>query len=88
MIRFWQLVGLVALVRLVGAEEHSVLCRNCGRTLADPAYLHTKNLSPEFIERKNQTRLFGSKHSVSVEKLKNPRGFEFDVVSFEKAGRT
>ena len=73
-------------VGLSSTPHNSVLCRSCGRELADPSYLKTKTLSPEFIERKNQTLLFGVKHPVSIEKLKNPAGNEFEVVSFEKAG--
>ena len=86
MIKPWLIVGLVRLLVVANSEEHWVLCRNCGRGLADPSYLHTKSLSPLFIERKNKTELFGSKFPVSVETLKNPQGFQFDVVSFDKAG--
>ena len=67
-------------------HHNSVLCRSCGREVADPFYLKTKTLSPEFIERRNRTNLFGVKHPVSIERLKNPAGHEFEVVSFERAG--
>ena len=72
--------------RCKASLHNSVLCRSCGREVADPFYLKTKTLSPEFIERRNRTNLFGVKHPVSIERLKNPAGHEFEVVSFEKAG--
>ena len=77
----------VALTLSLNLCESSVLCRNCGRELADPFYLRTKHLSPEFIERRNKTQLFGATHPVSIERLKNPAGVEFEVVSFQKAGK-
>ena len=33
------------------ADKETVLCRSCGRGLADPHYLHTSQLSPEFLAR-------------------------------------
>jgi len=65
--------------------HHGVLCRNCGREVADPSYLKPSPLSPEFLERKNLT-VFGSPVSLPVEKLRNPQGSEFEVVTFSKAG--
>ena len=68
-------------------EDHSVLCRSCGRAVADPSLLYTRVLSPEFLERRNLSRLFGSRQPVSVERLRNPAGREFQVVSFTKTGQ-
>jgi len=70
------------------ADKETVLCRSCGRGLADPHYLHTSQLSPEFLARRNHTSLFGSDKVVSVEKLVNPAGVQFEIVSFDKAGCT
>ena len=81
------LAALLPWLALSRSEDNAVLCRSCGRAVADPTYLHTRLLSPEFIERRNRTKLFGVEHPVSVEKLKNPAGVEFEVVSFEKAGK-
>ena len=93
----WLLAGTVLRLQLITAREeeeeigdsdHSVLCRSCGREVADPRRLYTRVLSPEFLERRNLTRLFGSRLPVSVERLRNPAGREFQVVSFTKAGPT
>jgi hypothetical protein len=54
--------------------------------VADPGLLYTRALSPQFLERRNLTRLFGSSLPVTVERLRNPAGREFQVVSFQKAG--
>ncbi len=35
----------------LGVDKETVLCRSCGRGLADPHYLHTSQLSPEFLAR-------------------------------------
>ena len=80
------LLALTLSLNLCESVQNSVLCRNCGRELADPFYLRTKHLSPEFIERRNKTQLFGATHPVSIERLKNPAGVEFEVVGFQKAG--
>jgi len=69
-----------------GESKPSVLCRSCGRELADPFYLTNTLLSPEYLERQNLTRLFGRTTPVPVEKLRNPAGKEFQVVTFTKAG--
>jgi hypothetical protein len=95
----WWLAGTVFTLQLIGTSEeveesgeeeehqHSVLCRSCGREVADPGLLYTRVLSPEFLERRNLSRLFGSRQPVSVERLRNPAGREFQVVSFTKAGQ-
>jgi len=70
----------------IGADRDTILCRSCGKGLADPHFLHTSQLSPEFLARRNHTSLFGSEKAVSVEKLRNPHGVEFEIVSFDKAG--
>lgn len=67
------------------AAEHGVLCRNCGREVAEPASLTPSPLSPEYLERQNIS-LFGSEAKLSVEKLRNPAGVEFEVVTFKRAG--
>jgi len=69
-------------------NRDNILCRSCGRGIADPNFLHTSHLSPEFLARKNLTRLFGTDKVVSVEKLRNPSGVDFEIVSFDKAGCT
>ena len=71
---------------LILRRERSVLCRSCGCEVADPGLLYTRTLSPQFLERRNLTRLFGSSLPVTVERLRNPAGREFQVVSFQKAG--
>ena len=68
-------------------EEHMVLCRNCGRDIADPYFLKVSPLSPFFLERQNVT-MFGSQVSIPVEQLRNPAGIEFKVVTFTRAGCT
>ena len=35
----------------IGADRDTVLCRSCGKGLADPHFLHTSQLSPEFLAR-------------------------------------
>jgi hypothetical protein len=85
----WWLAGTVLTLQLISTSEeaeHSVLCRSCGREVADPGLLYTRVLSPEFLERRNLSRLFGSRQPVSVERLRNPAGREFQIVSFTKAG--
>ena len=32
-------------------DVETILCRSCGRGLADPSYLHTSHLSPEYLAR-------------------------------------
>jgi len=66
-------------------HNHEVLCRSCGREVADPAFLKVSPLSPDFLQRQNLT-LFGSATRLPVEKLRNPAGFEFEVVTFERTG--
>jgi len=53
--------------------------------VADPAFLKVSPLSPDFLHRQNLT-LFGSTVRLPVEKLRNPAGFEFEVVTFERTG--
>lgn len=64
-----------------------VLCRSCGRDVADPSYLLTltSTLSPFDARQQNLTSLFGST-SVPLQSLTNPHGHTFDVVLFQKAG--
>jgi len=69
-----------------GHSKSTVLCRSCGREIADPFYLKSNLLSPEYLERHNLTSLFGRNYQVPVEKLRNPSGAEFRVVIFAKAG--
>eukprot|EP00088_Acartia_fossae_P004932 TRINITY_DN12157_c0_g1_i2.p1 TRINITY_DN12157_c0_g1~~TRINITY_DN12157_c0_g1_i2.p1 ORF type:complete len:173 (-),score=26.89 TRINITY_DN12157_c0_g1_i2:227-745(-) len=66
--------------------DETILCRSCGRGLADPSFLHTSHLSPEYLARRNHTKLFGSSGVVSVEKLRNPAGVQFEIVTFDTAG--
>jgi len=70
---------------VLAADHHEVLCRSCGREVADPAFLKVSPLSPDFLQRQNLT-LFGSAVRLPVEKLRNPAGFEFEVVTFERTG--
>jgi len=67
------------------SAQHEVLCRNCGKEVGDPSYLRASPLSPEFLERQNLT-VFGSEVKLPVEKLRNPAGIEFEVVTFGRAG--
>jgi len=67
----------------LAADQHEVLCRSCGREVADPTYLRVSPLSPDFLQRQNLT-LFGSAKRLPVEKLRNPAGFEFEVATFER----
>jgi len=62
-----------------------VLCRSCGREVADPHYLRPSPLSPHHLQRQNLT-VFGSIVEQAVERLRNPQGAEFEVVTFERAG--
>ena len=64
-------------------DHNSVLCRSCGREVADPGLLRVSPLSPHFLERRN-TSMFGSSLIVPVERLRNPAGFEFSVITFSK----
>ena len=64
-------------------DHNSVLCRSCGRELADPSFLRVSPLSPHFLERQNVS-MFGSSLIVPVEKLRNPAGYEFSVITFRK----
>ena len=63
--------------------HNSVLCRSCGREVADPGLLRVSPLSPYFLERRNAS-MFGSTLIVPVEKLRNPAGFEFSVITFSQ----
>ena len=63
--------------------HNSVLCRSCGREVADPGLLRVSPLSPHFLERRNAS-MFGSTLIVPVEKLRNPAGFEFSVITFSQ----
>lgn len=64
-------------------DHNSVLCRSCGREVADPGLLRVSPLSPHFLDRRN-TSMFGSSLIVPVERLRNPAGFEFSVITFSK----
>ena len=64
-------------------DHNSVLCRSCGRELADPSFLRVSPLSPHFLERQNVS-MFGSSLKIPVEKLRNPAGYEFSVITFRK----
>ena len=64
-------------------DHNSVLCRSCGREVADPGLLRVSPLSPHFLERRNTT-MFGSSLTVPVERLRNPAGFEFSVITFSQ----
>ena len=64
-------------------DHNSVLCRSCGREVADPGLLRVSPLSPHFLERRN-TSMFGSSLIVPVERLRNPAGFEFSVITFSQ----
>jgi len=66
-------------------DHNSVLCRSCGREVADPGLLRVSPLSPHFLERRN-TSMFGSSLIVPVERLRNPAGFEFSVITFSQGG--
>ena len=66
-------------------KTNSVLCRGCGMEVADPHYLRVSPLSPHFLERRNVS-MFGSSLAVPVELLRNPAGFEFQVISFSSGG--
>ena len=66
-------------------KDNSVLCRNCGMEVADPSFLRVSPLSPFFLERQNVS-MFGSSLSIPVETLRNPAGFEFQVISFSAGG--
>ena len=63
--------------------HNSVLCRSCGREVAEPGLLRVSPLSPHFLERRNAS-MFGSSLIVPVEKLRNPAGFEFSVITFSQ----
>ena len=63
--------------------HNSVLCRSCGREVADPDLLRVSPLSPHFLERRN-TSMFGSSLIVPVERLRNPAGLEFSVITFRQ----
>jgi len=66
-------------------HHNSVLCRSCGREVADPDFLRVSPLSPYFLERQNVS-MFGASLKVPVEKLKNPAGVEFSVITFKTGG--
>ena len=66
-------------------KDNSVLCRNCGMEIAHPSSLRVSPLSPFFLERQNVS-MFGSSLSLPVETLRNPAGFEFQVISFSAGG--
>ena len=53
------------------------------RELADPELLQVSPLSPHFLERRN-TSMFGSSLVIPVERLRNPAGYEFSVITFSK----
>jgi len=78
---------LVGSLLATGREEHMVLCKSCGRDIADPFYLKVSPLSPFFLERQNVS-LFGSPTTIPVEQLRNPAGAQFRVVTFASAGCT
>ena len=66
-------------------KQNSVLCRQCGRETSSPDLLMVSPLSPFVLEKHNRT-MFGSSLSVPVERLRNPAGVEFSVITFSKAG--
>ncbi len=69
-----------------GHDDGLVLCRECGRTTTEAAtLLNNVDVSPFDTHGQNSSFLFGVAN-VPVQKLKNPDGFEFDVVLFRKAG--
>ena len=67
------------------ARLNTVMCRQCGRELTDPDLLRVSPLSPFVLEKQNMT-MFGSSLFVPVERLRNPAGVEFSVISFTRAG--
>jgi hypothetical protein len=85
-------VVLPSVVVAVGGHrqyDHYPLCRDCGRPLADPAYLLVDSLAPtpsltDKLIGRNVTGLFGQP-KVPLQRFRNPAGFEFDVVLFKKA---
>ena len=83
------ILAVISHLQLVVTTENiktnSVLCRNCGMEVADPSYLTVSPLSPHFLQRRNVS-MFGSSLEVPVEKLRNPAGFEFQVISFSRGG--
>jgi len=83
----WWILPLLTTAVMTGSSspEHEILCRSCGREVGDPSYLRPSPLSPEFLDRQNLT-VFGSKVKVPVERLRNPAGYEFEVVTLERAG--
>ena len=64
-------------------DHHSVLCRSCGREVADPWQLRVSPLSPHTLTTHNVS-MFGSSLAVPVERLRNPAGYEFSVITFSK----
>ena len=64
-------------------DHHSVLCRSCGREVADPWQLRVSPLSPHTLATHNVS-MFGSSLAVPVERLRNPAGYEFSVITFSK----
>lgn len=63
--------------------HNSVLCRSCGREVADPGLIRVSPLSPHFLERRNAS-MFGSSLIVPIERLRNPAGLEFSVITFSQ----
>ena len=68
-------------------SSNPVLCRRCGRPIADPAYIRPNlEVSPFDELQKNVSTLFGQKGDFPVQSLVNPHGDKFDLVLFQKAG--